>query len=148
MNAPVQLPIDSSNKELSLNGVCQYTINNAQMIVDVEEIASNRNSGNTSGTLTLEVWALEQPYAGSNFCGYQLVTQTLGELKGQHVFRDLHYALPMMQPAKGRWYLVMMLREWDSHGWVVRDYINFPYTVKAEYKLALSLDGVPIVVRP
>ncbi|NVK41282.1 MAG: hypothetical protein HWE39_08560 [Oceanospirillaceae bacterium] len=139
MNAPVQLSIDSSNKELSLNGVCQYTINNDQMIVDVEEIASNRNSGNTSGTLTLEVWALEQPYAGDNFCGYQLATQTLGELKGQHLFRDLHYVLSMKPPVEGRWYLVMMLRERDCNGWVVRDYINFPYTVKAEYKLALSL---------
>ena len=74
------------NKELSLNGVCQYTISNDQMIVDVEEIVSNRNGGNTSGTLALEIWALEHPYAGGNFCGYQLVTQTLGELKGQHLF--------------------------------------------------------------
>lgn len=147
MNAPAQLPIASSYKELSLNGVCQYAIKNDQMFIDVEEIASSRHCGNTSGTLTLEIWALEKPCTGDNFSGYQLVTQTLGELKGQHMLRDLHYVLPIMQPAEGRWYLAMLLREWDSNGWVVRDYINFPYTLKAEYKLALSLDGVPNSVR-
>ena len=147
MNAALKPQLLVAPRELSLNGVCRYHIDGHLLCMDVEEIANNRNGDNTSGSLSLEVWALAQPYSGGDFSGYQLASVALGALQGQSCFRQQQFAQPLQSPVEGSWYLVMMLREWGGSSFITRDFINFPQPVKAEYKLTLSLDGMPIIYR-
>ena len=148
MSAALQYPIQPVvSKELSLNGVCRYHIDGFTLVMDVEEIANNRNAGNTSGTLALEMWALAEPYQGGAFSGHQVAGCVIGEVKGQHRVRHFHHTQNLQTPGEGSWYLVMMLREWDCGTYVTRDWITFPETVKAHYRLTLSIDGMPAIVR-
>lgn len=148
MNAARQLDHDTlaGNKELSLNGVCSYHINGEFIGMDVEEVKNYRQSG-SSNTLALEVWALPAPYQGGAFSGYKIAGVTLGELSGQCYYRNLNYSLPIQNPGPGSWILVLMLREWDNGAYITRDYINFPQPVKAQYRISLSLDGLPVYLR-
>ena len=148
MMAPDQSPLPSGLKPLSLNGTCAYHIENETIHLDVEEIANNRDSGNTSGTLSVEMWALSAPYSGGDFSGYQVAAMELGELNGQHRLNNCHYAMTIRTPGEGQWYLALMLREWSNGGYVTRDFVGFPQPIKAHYKLVLSLDGMPAVYRP
>lgn len=134
-------------KPLSLNGTCSYSINGEQLVLNVEEVANNRPADNTSGSLSLEMWALPEPYRGGDFGGCQVAAVDLGALHGQRVYRQLQFSLPLQTPGVGTWYMVMMLREWDNGSYLTRDYINFPEAVKAQYKITLSLDGVPVIYR-
>ncbi|WP_221799794.1 hypothetical protein [Oceanobacter mangrovi] len=142
MNAAVPYPIQNPLKELALNGVCKYLLDNRTIHIQVEEVLNLRGQGNLSGTLVLEVWALPQRYAGGDFSGYLLASQTLGELAGQHCLRQCDYALPISEPEAGVWEMVLMLREWHNGAYITRDYINFQYRLRAENTIALSLEGV------
>ena len=145
-SAPV-LPA-SVKQPLALTGVCKYHIDHETLHIDVEQITNNRAAGTRSGSLSLEMWALAEPYTGGDFRGYQLAAMALGELEGQRYFGHTHYSMALRSPAEGSWYLVLMLREWDCGSYVTRDFISFPQQIKAQYKLVLSLDGLPAVYRP
>ncbi|SEG05440.1 ComEA family DNA-binding protein [Marinobacterium lutimaris] len=88
----------------------------------IESIANPRDEQNLSGSLSLEVWALNQPYTGGAFTGFQLGGCELGALNGGAQWRDNLFTLNMEQPPAGEWSLVLMLREWTSAGYLTRDY--------------------------
>lgn len=148
MNAPLQTAILPKLKALSLNGVCSYHIDGEQIFMDVEEIANNRDNGNTSGTLSMEMWALSQPYQGGAFSGHQVAAGTIGEVQGQYCLRHWHHIQRLNTPDVGQWYMVMMLREWDNGAYITRDFINFPEPVTAQSTITLSLSGLPMIFRP
>ena len=52
------------------------------MIVDVERIHNPRDPNNLSGTLSIELWALPEPYVVGDFAGNALAGVTLGSLAG------------------------------------------------------------------
>lgn len=138
--------IPIATKELSLNGLCSYSIEGLNIRIDVAEITNNRQVGNVSGTLTLELWALDHPYEGVDFAGHPVASVTLGELRGQHCIVNCSYSLSLGKPPEGTWNLVLMLREWENGAYVTRDFINFPQRIRSQYRLMLSLDGLPAVV--
>ncbi|TNC93017.1 MAG: hypothetical protein CSH36_01555 [Thalassolituus sp.] len=148
MMASEQTPLRVAAKYLSLSGTSTYHIEDETLHVEVEEIANLRSTGNTSGTLSLEMWALSEPYSGGDFRGYQVGATEIGELSGQHHLNNCRFTMPIRTPAEGQWYLVLMLREWENGAYVTRDHISFPQPIKAQYKLVLSLDGLPAVYRP
>lgn len=139
MMAPDQTPVASGLKPLALNGTSAYHLDNENLHLDVEEIINNRSRDNTSGTLSLEMWALSQPYHGGSFSGHQVASMEVGELQGQHTLNNCHYAMNIRPPGEGQWHLTLMLREWDNGVWVTRDFVSFPQPVRAHYKLVMSL---------
>jgi DNA uptake protein ComE-like DNA-binding protein len=120
--------------ELALVGNCGYRIQDNRIIIDIDEIASHRDLGDISGTLSLELWALKQPYQGGDFSGASLAGTRIGELIGQHYLAGCRYDLLFQEPPAGSWYLTLMLREWTDAGFVTRDYVNFalPYEVSGK----------------
>lgn len=131
MNA---LPQDANNFELSeltLSGNSGYAIQGNRIIIAVDEIANRRDAGNLSGTLSLELWALEKPYAGGQFSGYAMAATQLGELRGEQFLSGCRYDLNFQEPPAGQWRLALMLREWDGAGYVTRSWVNFdlPFSV-------------------
>jgi hypothetical protein len=116
---------------LSIIGNCGYEIQNCRVIINLSEIANQRELENISGTLSIELWALKSPYTGADFNGIAVAGTSIGELFGQHYLADCRYDLDFQEPPAGTWYLTLMLREWTGMGYETRDYINFalPYIV-------------------
>ena len=139
MNATVHSLTPKGLKDLALNGASNYRLVDDQVDFYASEIINNRSRDNTSGTLSLELWALPMPYQGGDFSGIPLAGREFGTLQGQHSLRNLTHSQRTQLPGEGEWYLVLMLREYTGNGYVTRDYMNYPETLKAAYKLALSL---------
>lgn len=116
---------------LALSGSNGYDVQGDRVVITASEIANNRDAGDVSGTLSIELWALNQPYQGDSFNGVALAGTQIGELFGQHYLADCYYDLVFNEPGPGTWYLTLMLREWTDAGFVTRDYVNFaqPYLV-------------------
>lgn len=126
--------------QIALSGNCGYTMNDDRVVVTVDEIANRRNIGDISGTLSVELWALKQPYAGGSFNGVALAGTSIGQVLGRHCLADCRYDLIFAEPPAGSWFLSLMLREWTEMGYVTRDYVNFalPYVVAAKPRVVRS----------
>jgi hypothetical protein len=109
-----------------LEGVVGYRcIDDGRLAIAVERIHNPRDPNNISGTLSLELWALSEPYVGGDFAGYALAGVTLGTLPGSESWQSCSYDLVICEPPPGIYTLVIMLREWTGNGYVTRDHANF-----------------------
>ena len=124
------------------------------IVVNVGRIHNPRAQDNISGTLSLELWALPEPYSGGDFSGSPLAAITLGSLAGGESWQDCTYELEIAPPANGTYTLTLMLREWASNGYVTRDHSNladavtFPLATAANFASEdmiadTALDQVP-----
>lgn len=113
-----------------LEGVAAYHFTGPdEVVIDVERISNPRPPGNLSGTLSLELWVLTEPYAGGDFHGYALAGITLGPLAGGQRWQNGSYEMPMAPPPDGSYTLVLMLREWAGDVYITRDHCNFTQPV-------------------
>lgn len=104
-----------------LQGTVCSGFSNDGVTFDIARIANPRDVDNISGTLSLELWATDEPYKGGAWTGTPVASLVLGTLAGQTEWTDCHYtthAGPL--PAEG--HLTLMLREWTPAGYVTRDY--------------------------
>jgi hypothetical protein len=109
-----------------LDGLVGYRcMDDGRLVVEVERIQNPRDPNNTSGTLSLELWALAEPYVVGDFAGYALAGVTLGTLAGGASWQDRAYDLEISPPPAGSYTLVLMLREWTGNCYVTRDHSNF-----------------------
>jgi DNA uptake protein ComE-like DNA-binding protein len=90
----------------------------------IEAIVNPRDEDNLSGTLALEVWALDSPYNGGGWTGNPVASVIVGILGGGNQWADCQFDVPAALPAAGA-SLTVMLREWTPAGYVTRDYRNF-----------------------
>jgi hypothetical protein len=109
-----------------LDGLMGYRcVDDGRLVVDVGCIHNPRDPNNLSGTLSLELWALPEPYFAGDFEGHALGGVTLGSLAGGANWHDCAYDLEITPPPAGTYTLVLMLREWVGNGYVTRDHTNF-----------------------
>ena len=104
-----------------------YCVDERRVIVDVGRIYNPRDPDNSSGTLSLELWALPGPYTGGSFEGHALAGIKLGSLAGGEGWQDCAYDLEMAPPPAASYTRALMLREWVGNGYVTRDHTNFAY---------------------
>lgn len=116
-----------------LSGCSGYRFDGNEVELSAEAIENPRGADNLSGSLNLELWALETPYAGGAFQGVQIAQACVGRLNGEHRLDNLNLRVTAHLPGVGRWYLVLMLREWSAEGFVTRDFTAFaqPYEIAA-----------------
>jgi competence ComEA-like helix-hairpin-helix protein len=114
--------------ELTLEG-CGFNINQNRVLITIGQISSHRSSGDLSGTLAIELWALKSPYQNGQPDGELVAATSIGELAGQHFIADCSYDLIFQEPPAGTWHMSLLLREWTAEGYISRDYVNFsiPY---------------------
>lgn len=94
---------------------------NDEITFNIARIENPRDENNISGTLTLELWALDSQYTGGAWTGVPVASLVLGTLSGRSAWTDCSYtthAGPL--PADG--HLTLMLREWTAAGYLTRDY--------------------------
>lgn len=118
--------------ELRLAGHVAYEVQDGRVQISIDSIVSDRAADNLSGTLSLELWALPAPYAGTGFSGCPLAAVQIGELYGQHMLSSCRYDLLFTPPASGLWQLCLMLREWNGTLFETRDYVNFAIPFRQE----------------
>ncbi len=108
-----------------MHGAVSCQLKDGVAEIAIESIASPRAPENISGTLTLEVWALDVPYAGGAWVGTPVASLVLGVLSGGTTWSDCHYSVPAVTANAGA-ALTVMLREWTPAGYLTRDYRNLP----------------------
>jgi len=108
----------------SLVGYVDCQLKDGTAELSIEAIANPRGLDNLSGTLALEVWALESPYVGGSWTGSPVASVIVGILGGGNQWTDCLFDVPAALPAEGA-ALTVMLREWTPAGYVTRDYRNF-----------------------
>lgn len=128
------------------NVSCSLKDGNAELLIDA--IANPRDEDNLSGTLALEVWALDAPYAGGDWVGAPVASMIVGILGGGNEWADCHFNVPAAMPADGA-ALTVMLREWTPAGYVTRDFRNFsaapaPLKAEASVKAAPAAKAKPV----
>jgi DNA uptake protein ComE-like DNA-binding protein len=104
-----------------LRGTVCSGFTDEQITFNIARIENPREADNISGTLALELWALDTPYVGGAWSGVPVASLILGTLNGQSAWEDCRYtthAGPL--PATGE--LTLMLREWTPAGYLTRDY--------------------------
>ena len=114
-----------------LHGAVACQLKDGVADIAIESIASPRAPENLSGTLALEVWALDAPYAGGSWVGTPVASLVLGNLAGGSTWSDCHYSVPAVTANPGA-ALTVMLREWTPAGYLTRDFRNLPATLLAE----------------
>lgn len=112
-----------------IRGNAGYRIENERVMLTVDSIFNPRCTDNVSGTLSLELWALKEAYAGGAFEGVALRGATIGQLAGQSESTLREFNLTFTPPPAGVWHYVLMLREWTATGFVTRDFVNFSQPV-------------------
>lgn len=111
-----------------------------------------RVAGSLSGSLTVGLWALPQPYQGGAFTGVLLGQQDLGQLAGGTTLEPGEMALPLPLSLAGDWVLTLMLREWTGGGYLTRDYQTLPgvpaaaMPVESLIALPVPTDTAPVTV--
>lgn len=108
----------------ALRGDVSYAHAAGFVTVRAERIENPRAASNLSGTLALELWALDLPYFGGQFSGVPLAGVELGRLEGQAWWSPVEHRLPVADVGAGK-HLTLMLREWTATGYVTRDYRSF-----------------------
>ena len=104
-----------------LNGTVCCSFTDQQIGLTVAGIENPRSADNLSGTLALELWSLDTPYAGGAWSGMPVASLVIGSLAGQSEWTDNHFSTPAAPlPAEGS--LMLMLREWTPAGYVTRDF--------------------------
>lgn len=99
--------------------------------IGIDSITNPRNPDNLSGSLALELWALDAPYSGGAWCGQPVASVVLGQLQGQSSWTDCSYSVPAVL-ADTSATLTLMLREWTPAGYVTRDFRNITLTNAAQ----------------
>ena len=108
--------------------------------ITVERIVNPRAADNISGTLALEVWALDSPYVGGAWTGTPVASLVLGQLAGGEAWTDCRYTVPAVAADGAA--LTVMLREWTAAGYLTRDYRQLPALAAA----APVAEVAPVVV--
>ena len=126
-------PVAESFVQPKLSGNVTCSLADGMATLTVDAIENPRAEDNLSGTLSLELWALDEPYAGGSWLGVPVASMILGVLGGGNALTDCNFVVPAAAP-EGPGVLTLMLREWGPIGYVTRDYCNLALEAPAKTK--------------
>jgi hypothetical protein len=109
--------------DVTLTGPWSTQISSGSSVLSVAKVSNNATTGN-SGSLRLELWAFDYPYAGGAQPGYHLADYQLQALNGRTEYKNVvSPAVPTTRPAAGTWYIAMLLTEYNGSSWIMRSYL-------------------------
>lgn len=118
-------------------GSVSCDIAEGQAHIYVETIVNPRSSGDLSGTLVLEAWALDTPYVGGHWQGTPVASAVVGVIAGGSQWSSYKVQVPALTPKDGT-VLTLMLREWSTSGYVTRDYRNIDAAILNEVAIVID----------
>lgn len=137
-----------------LTGAAAYRIDGERLELRVDGLENPRAADNLSGTLALELWALERPYAGGDFSGHCLGSAIVGRLAGHAAQTAVALETVYAAAPAGVWQPVLMLREWTADGYVTRDFVAFDAALQiaaaaaADAPAAAEAPAAPVATAP
>lgn len=134
-------PAPQSFVQPTLAGAVSCRIADAEAEIAIERIVNPRSADNLSGTLALEVWSLDTPYAGGAWTGTPVASLVLGRLAGGEAWTDCRYTVPAVAADGAA--LTVMLREWTAAGYLTRDYRQLPALAAAAPVAEVAPVAVP-----
>lgn len=133
-----------------LTGAVRAELLDGEIKLTVPGVFNPRPDGSLSGSLSVALWALPQPYQGGAFTGVLLGHHDLGQLAGQAALTEQVVTLPLALELEGEWELTAMLREWTGGGLLTRDYQTLPVVMPvapmAESETALPVKAEAVAV--
>lgn len=109
--------------ELALSGLWGYQYSGSSVTLTVDRITNLASSG-TSGSLRLELWSFGSPFKGSSQLGYRLATHRLDPLSAGAAYTDISSgSVDLDLPPTGKWYVALLLSEWDGDSWPTKHYV-------------------------
>ncbi len=115
-----------------LSGHAGYKLHeDGSLSLHAQRVTNPRGADNLSGTLSLQLWASDEPYAGGELKGVLLASHELGQLRGQESIEpgELRF-VPTSSVVSAR-QRVLALCEWTALGYLARDYCNFEESAPA-----------------
>lgn len=104
-----------------LEGSVRSELDGQDFVLELETVVNPRPAADLSGTLALELWAIDGHYGGGHWQGEPLGAVALDRLGGQQRWSGLRQPWRLPE-ARGRKRLTLMLREWTAAGYVTRDW--------------------------
>ena len=121
-------PHSVKNAFIQISGNSGYTRHGDTISLYAERIDNLNNSGLTSGSLALQLWACQGPYNGGNLTGWKLAELKLGALDANHFIAPVESNLPAYFPEHGDYAIVLVISEWDGEDFnLIHDFQNYPY---------------------
>lgn len=130
-------PVAESFVQPRLSGNVTCALADGMATIKVDAIENPRASDNLSGTLALELWALDAPYTGGSWQGIPVASVILGVIGGGQSLNDCSFVVPAAAP-EGPGVLTLMLREWGQQGYVTRDFCNLGLEEPAKPKAVVE----------
>ncbi len=113
---------------LDLQCACSYTTSGDS--INLKAVRVTNNTGRTSGTLRLKLWATAQPYSGGAIGGYELASYTFAStLENNAYYTNIDVSVPYGDAPEGTWYLTMTLTEYKDGQDYVMDHTSFDKTL-------------------
>lgn len=115
-------PVLAAAANISLVGA-SYQISGSTVVLSADKVVNN-DTGGTSGTLKMTLWAFPSPFDGTQ-SGYTLATYTLGQLNGGYYYSGISSGtITYTPPPNGTWYYTLFVEEFNG-SWFSADYVNF-----------------------
>lgn len=134
-----------------LDGAVTYAVEADQVTLKAERVHNPRLRSNLSGTLSLELRAMSEPYRGDDTESTVLATALLGRIAGQDSLQSFEAKAPFAAPPVGLWHMVLLLREWTADaGYVTRDSCNFsvPFETRGSAAAPVAAEPEPTLAVP
>ncbi|GAB3486854.1 hypothetical protein [Marinomonas epiphytica] len=116
------------HSKISMQG-CTYSIEEKNVFITIDKIRSTRTTGNLSGHLRLQLFALFEKADSEELCHCLVATTEIGELLGQQSLEHCQYALSLSEQPPGAGRFSLQLSEWNGQDYIVCDatYFEAPY---------------------
>ena len=106
----------------NLSGSWGYKIDGKYITLYGDKI-QNQNSGGTTGTLKVAIWATNSRYNGGRINGYKLYEYKLDPLDAGRYYYDVSNTGWCTHPPSGGYYQTILLLEYN-HDYEIVDYIS------------------------
>lgn len=112
---------------LRFNGNSGYSRRGDTVSLFADRIDNLDTAGTASGSLALQLWACESPYAGGGLTGLKIAEAPLGVLDAGCFLAPVTSDVPASYPESGDFAMAMVIAQWDGEGFnLVHDFHNYP----------------------
>ena len=116
------------NAFVQFSGNTGYSRHGDSVSLYADRIDNLNNSGLTSGSLALQLWACQAPYTGASLTAWKLAELKLGILEANHFIAPVKSDVPADFPEHGEYAIVLVIAEWDGEGFnLIHDFRSYPY---------------------
>jgi hypothetical protein len=117
---------EARSQSIAMSGIVGYESFGNFVTLSAKRVDNFRAEGSISGSLSLQLWAIDQPYYGQGLYGYKMGEANLGTLPGGYYISDISRTVAFDEPPRGYYNMVLVIGEWNGYKYIIFDWYNFP----------------------